>query len=236
MPYIDPITGAYVADSLDALPPGYNQPKAGNDANVAKMRASLNNTWDDNTPLPTPPDTSLTNLIKQAYQHMPGASFVQGVMPSILSGPQFLGSLAYGLGNQAVNPQTANFNQDTTKAMQALQYEPPTQAGRDISEGIGKVAQAVGPLPELWVAPRGRRFTPDDLRVLGKTAVEDVRNFPMDYANAREGLQREYPTLGSKVAQYTDVAGDLARPLAEKAYDMYMNPQSSVEEIGRAHV
>ena len=57
MPYIDPITGAYVADSLDALPPGYNQPKAGNEANVAKMRAQLNNSWENDMPIPdlTPP-------------------------------------------------------------------------------------------------------------------------------------------------------------------------------------
>jgi len=235
MPYIDPITGAYVADSLDALPPGYNQPKANNEANVAQMRAALNNGWDDNTPLPQNSPTPATDpfsLIKHAYQNMPGASFVQGVTPALLSMPQFLASLGYGLGNQAVNPQTSNFDKDTTRAMQALQYTPPTQAGRDISEGIGKVAEATGPLPELWGLPPTRGFTSDDLRVAGRTATEDFRNFGSDYANAKNGVQREYPTAGSRAAQFTDVAGDMVRPMAEKAYDMYMNPESSVEVYG----
>jgi len=234
MAYIDPVTGAFVADSLDALPPGYNQPKAGNEANVAKMRAAINNGWDDNTPLPNieRPATDPFSLVKHAYQNMPGASFVQGVTPALLSMPQFLASLGYGLGNQAVNPQTANFDADTTRAMRAMQYTPPTQAGRDIAEGISKVGEATGPLPELFGLPAGRRFTPDDLRVAGRTATQDFRNFGSDYANAKAGVQREYPTAGSRVAQFTDVAGDLSRPLAEKAYDMYMNPDRGVEAYG----
>jgi hypothetical protein len=230
MAYIDPITGAYVADSLDALPPGYNQHKVGNEANVAKMRAALNGGWDDNTPIPDIPQRQSTdpfNLVKQAYQHMPGASMVQGVMPALLSVPQFLASLGYGLGNQVVNPEIANFNKDTTKAMQAMQYTPPTQAGRDIAEGIGRVGEATGPLPELFGLPTGRRFTPDDLRVAGKMATEDFHNFGSDYANAKAGVQHEYPTAGSRAAQFTDVAGDMVRPFAEKAYDMYMNPRDT---------
>jgi hypothetical protein len=232
MAYIDPITGAYVADSLDALPPGYNQPKAGNEANVAKMRAALNNSWENDTPIPdlTPPKTDPFSLVKKAYEHMPGAGVAQGIMPSVLGMPQFLASLGYGLGNQVINPQTANFDKDTTNAMRAMQYTPPTQAGKDISNFLGKVGEATGPLPELWNTRM--RFTPDDLRVAGKTATEDFRNFGSDYANAKAGVQREYPTAGSRAAQFTDVAGDLSRPLAEKAYDMYMNPESSVEVYG----
>lgn len=227
MAYIDPITGAYVDDSLDALPPGYNQPKAGNEANVAKMRAALNNGWDNNEPLPdlTPPKTDPFSLIKHAYQNMPGAGVAQGVMPALLSMPQFLASLGYGIGNQAVNHQTANFDRDTTRAMQAMQYTPPTQAGRDISDFIGKVGEATGPLPELWNTRI--RFTPDELAVAGRTATEDFRNFGSDYANAKNGVQREYPTTGSRAAQFTDVAGDMVRPMAEKAYDMYMNPKDA---------
>ena len=232
MAYIDPITGAYVADSLDALPPGYNQPKAGNEANVAQMRAQLNSdealrqqqaaAQVKNNYLSDP-----TGLAKFAMERMPGASFVQGVMPSIFAPFQLAGSALYGAGNQAVNPQTANFNADTAKAMRAMQYTPPTQAGRDISEGIAKVGEAVGPLPEFWVPQGGRGFTPDDLRVAGRTATQDFRNFGSDYANAKAGVQREYPTVGSRAAQFTDVAGDLSRPLAEKAYDMYMNPRDA---------
>ena len=237
MAYIDPITGAYVADSLDALPPGYNQPKAGNEANVAQMRAQLNSdealrqqqavAQAKNNYLSDP-----SGLAKFAMERMPGASFVQGVMPSIFAPFQLAGSALYGAGNQAVNPQTANFNADTAKAMRAMQYTPPTQAGRDISEGIAKVGEAVGPLPEFWVPQGGRRFTPDDLAVAGRTVTQDIRNFPMDYANAKQGLTREYPTAGSRAAQFTDVAGDLSRPLAEKAYDMYTNAGRGVEEYG----
>jgi hypothetical protein len=144
--------------------------------------------------------------------------------------PQFLASLGYGLGNQVVNPQTANFDKDTTNAMRAMQYTPPTQSGKDISNFLGKVGEATGPLPELWNTRM--RFTPDDLRVAGRTATEDFRNFGFDYANAKAGVQREYPTAGSRAAQFTDVAGDMVRPMAEKAYDMYMNPESSVEVYG----
>jgi hypothetical protein len=237
MPYIDPVTGAYVEDSLAALPPGYNQPKAGNEANVAKMRAALNSEEalrqaQAAQELKSQYAPDFINNIKLAMQHMPGAGLVQGVMPTILAPFQLAGSAAYGAGNQIVNPQTANFNKDTAKAMQALQYNPPTQVGRDISEGIAKIGEATGPLPELWTSQRGRGFSPDDLRVAGKTAVSDVRNFPMDYANAREGLTRDYPTLGSRAAEFVDLGANVARPLAEKAYDMYMNPQSSVEVSG----
>lgn len=224
MPYIDPVTGAYVADSLDALPPGYNQPKAGNEANVAKMRATLNDTWENNSPIPNlnPPATDPISLIKQAYQHMPGAGMVQGAMPSIFSMPQILASLGYGVGNQVVNPESSNFNADTTKAMRAMQYTPPTQAGRDISEAIGKFGEAIGPLPELWVPQRGRSFTPDDLRVLAKTGIEDVRNFPSDYANAKAGITREYPTMGSRAAGATETAGTIAKPFVEPIYNQVM--------------
>jgi hypothetical protein len=227
MAYIDPITGAYVADSLDALPPGYNQPKAGNEANVAKMRAALNNSWENDTPIPdfTPPKTDPFSLVKKAYEHMPGAGVAQGIMPSVLGMPQFLASLGYGIGNQVINPQTANFNKDTTQAMRAMQYTPPTQAGKDISNFLGKVGEATGPMPELWNTRV--RFTPNDLAVVGRTATQDFRNFGSDYANAKAGVQREYPTMGSRAAQFTDVAGDLSRPIAEKAYDMYMNPRDA---------
>jgi hypothetical protein len=237
MAYIDPITGAYVEDSLSALPPGYNQPKAGNEANIAKMRAALNSEEalrqaQATQELKSQYAPDFINNIKLAMQRMPGTGFVQGVMPTLLAPFQLAGSAAYGAGNQIVNPETANFNKDTAKAMRALQYNPPTKVGQDISEGIAKVGEAVGPLPELWTPQRGRGFSPNDLRVLGKTAVSDIRNFPMDYANAREGLTRDYPTLGSRAAEFTDLSANIARPLAEKAYDMYMNPQSSVEVSG----
>ena len=223
MAYIDPVTGAYVEDSLSALPPGYNQPQAGNEANVAKMRAQLNseealrqqqlNTQAKNNYLSNP-----TGLVKYLMERMPGASLAQGVMPSLLAPAQIAGSALYGAGNQVVNPQTANFNTDTAKAMQAMQYTPPTQAGRNISEGIGKFGEAIGPLPELWVPQRGRGFTPDDLRVAGRTVTQDIRNFPSDYTNAQAGITRDYSTLGSRVA---DVA-ETTKPFIEPIYNQVM--------------
>jgi hypothetical protein len=233
MAYIDPITGAYVADSLDALPPGYNQPKAGNEANVAKMRAALNNSWDNNEPLPNleRPATDPFSLIKQAYQHMPGAALPQAsiaALSDMLGGT--VGNL-YGVGKQALsgelgNPEAGNqAYADAQRLAQALHYQPPTQAGQDIYNAYNRIGEVTGPLPELWNTRM--RFTPDDLHVLGKTATEDFRNFGSDYANAKAGVQREYPTAGSRAAQFTDVAGDMVRPMAEKAYDMYMNPRDA---------
>ena len=239
MAYIDPITGAYVADGLDALPPGYNQPKAGNEANVAKMRATLNNSWNDNTPLPDIPSgksTSPTDLIKYAYQNMPGAGIPQATIAAL---SDMLGGTVgniYGVGKQALSGELGNADAgnrafaDAQKLAQLFHYNPPTKAGQDIYSAYNKVGEATGPLPELWNT--NARFTPDDLRALLKTGVEDVRNFPMDYANARQGLTRDYPTMGSRAAEFTDLSGNITRPLAEKAYDMYMNPQSSVEVSG----
>lgn len=239
MPYIDPVTGAYVEDSLSALPPGYNQPKAGNDANVARMRAALNSGWDDNTPLPdisAGKSVSPFDIVKHAYQNMPGAGFVQGV--SSIGSDMFGGLLGniYGVGKQALqgelgNPQAGNRAfQEAQKLADFFHYTPPTKQGREFAQAVNKIGEVTGPLPELWNTRM--RFTPDDLRVLGKTAVEDVRNFPMDYANTKMGLNREYPTMGSRAAEFTDLTADVARPLAEKAYEMYMNPESSVEVYG----
>jgi len=221
MPYIDPVTGAYVADSLSALPPGYNQPQAGNEANIAKMRAQLNSEealrqQQLNSQAKTNYLSDPTGLVKYLMERMPGASLAQGVIPALASPFQIAGSALYGAGNQAVNPQTANFNADTAKAMQALQYTPPTQLGKDISNTIADIGERTGPLPELWNTRV--RFTPDDLRVAGKTAIEDIRNFPSDYTNAQAGITREYPTLGSRAAG----AAETAKPFIEPIYNQVM--------------
>jgi hypothetical protein len=174
---------------------------------------------------------------------MPGAGIGQAgvAMGSDILG-QLLGNL-YGAGKSIAQGQygtNAGINNAFNTAQQfanQIHYTPPTQAGRDIYEGVNKLPQVltgshmgIGPLPELM--GMNARFTPDDLRVAGRTATQDIRNFSIDYANAKAGIQREYPTAGSRAAQFTDVAGDLAKPLAEKAYDMYMNPESSVEVYG----
>jgi len=202
---------------------------------LAKLRAELNI-----GAIETP---QFIKAIQAAYQNMPGADVAQA---GLAMGSDALGGLlgnVYGVGKQIATGQLGTpqgtqyaFN-EAQKLANQMHYTPPTQAGKDIYEGVNKLPQVVtgshmgvGPLPELWNA--NLRFTPDDLSVLAKTGIEDARNFSMDYANAKAGLQREYPTMGSRAAGFTETAGDVARPLAEKAYDMYMNPQSSVEVYG----
>jgi len=165
--------------------------------------------------------------IEALYQNMPGAALVQGVLPTLEFPFQVAGSALYGLGKQIFNPSDANFDRDTTKAMQALQYTPPTQAGKNVANTIAQAPEAItgssmpiSPLPEIWNNPP--RFTPEDLRAGATSAITDVRNFPMDYANAKMGLQREYPTLGSRAAGVTDTATAMAKPLAEIAYNQVM--------------
>jgi hypothetical protein len=211
---------------------------------IAKMRAALSSSWEDDSPIPQmPAPANSLDLIKAAYQNMPGAGIGQAgvAMGSDILG-QLLGNL-YGAGKSIAQGQygtNAGINNAFNTAQQfanQMHYTPPTQAGRDIYEGVNKLPQVltgshmgIGPLPELM--GMNARFTPDDLRVAGRTATQDIRNFPIDYANAKAGVQREYPTAGSRAAQFTDVAGNLAKPLAEKAYDIYMNPESSVEVMG----
>jgi hypothetical protein len=243
MPYIDPITGAYVENGLDALPPGYNQPKAGNEANIAQMRAQLNSEEAlrqhqvaEQTKSKYLSDP--TGLARFAMERMPGAGVAQAPIAAL---SDMLGSTIgnlYGVGKQALSGQLGNLQagnqayEDAQRLAQKFHYEPSTQVGKDIYNTYNKIGEVTGPLPELFSLQRGKGFTPDDLRVAGKMATEDFRNFGMDYQNAKAGVQREYPTAGSRAAQFTDVAGDVARPFAEKAYDMYMNPDSGVETRG----
>ena len=76
--------------------------------------------------------------IEALYQNMPGAALVQGIIPTLEFPFQVAGSALYGLGKQIFNPSDANFDQDTTKAMQALQYTPPTQAGKNVANTIAQ--------------------------------------------------------------------------------------------------
>jgi hypothetical protein len=181
---------------------------------LAKLRAELNLGAID-----TP---NFIKAIQAAYQNMPGAGVAQA---GLAAGSDLLGGLAgnlYGVGKQALSGQLGNLqagNQayaDAQKVAQALHYNPPTQAGQDIYNAYNAVGEATGPLPELWNTPM--RFTPDDLRVAGRTVTQDIRNFPSDYANAQAGITREYPTLGSRAAG----AAETAKPFIEPIYNQVM--------------
>lgn len=203
---------------------------------LAKLRAELNFGAIDT------PD--FIKAIQAAYQNMPGAGVAQAglAMGSDMAG-NILGNL-YGAGKQVAtgqlngSPQGSEyaFNQAQDFANQ-MHYTPPTQAGRDIYEGVNKLPQVltgshmgVGPLPEIW--NNAPRMSPDDLRVAGRTLTEDVRNFPSDYANAQAGIQREYPTMGSRAAGATDTATQIAKPLAEMAYNQVMETGGIKQPFG----
>jgi len=239
MPYIDPITGAYVADSLNALPPGYNQPSASDAANIAKMRAAITN---QATQTPAPSSTpSFIQPIQTAMQNMPGAPVGQA---AISMGSDMLGGLignlygAYkGITGGEYGKGTDIVQQNAALAAQNLHYTPPTQQGQNLVSAINKLPEqitgssmGIGPLPELM--GMNYRFTPDDLRAGATSAITDVRNFPMDYANAKAGLLRDYPTLGSRAAGATDTATSIAKPLAEMAYNQIMETGGIKQPFG----
>ena len=202
---------------------------------IAKLRAALSSSWDDNTPIPQMSQSvNPLDIIKAAYQNMPGAGVAQA---GLAIGSDMFGGLMgnlYGVGKQAATGQLNGSPQGTEYAFNQAQnfanathYTPPTQAGRDIYEGVNRLPQVVtgshmgvGPLPEIW--NNAPHMSPDDLRVAGRTATQDIRNFGSDYANAQAGIYRDYPTMGSRAAGATDTATQMAKPMAEMAYNHIM--------------
>ena len=230
MAYIDPITGAYVADSLDALPPGYNQPKAGNQANVAQMRAQLNSdealrqqqasAQAKNNYLSDP-----SGLAKFAMERIPGAPIAQTAlgMASDMFG-QVLGipyGIYQGIKSGDYGKSTGNAQKEAQALANAMRYTPPTQAGRDIYEGVNRLPQVVtgsgmgtGPLPQLLNS--NVRLSPDDLRVMGArgaSAAREVGDIPRDFSAAQSGLTRlnayDEPTYGARLQGVAEDLGDV---------------------------
>lgn len=185
------------------------------------------NEWDTNSPLPSQdemklalakknPFSSFNALGKAAIQNMPGAAFAQGVAPIVNFPAQIAGSTIYGLGNQIANPSTADFNKDTTEAMRALQYEPPTKAGKEFQEAIGTALEASKVPPYIGHMPPVR-FNANDARVLAKQNIERAREvaaIPEDFRNAQSGMRRESNlggnTYGANLQAAADDLGDLA--------------------------
>jgi hypothetical protein len=147
--------------------------------------------------------------LEALYQLLPQNLITRNVKPlteatatvgSGLAAP-FLG-IANAVGQNVINGNARGpvKRADSPEFAEPFIYQPRTEGGQEIVGSIMKGLEA-SKLPPFIAGGMGRfRFTPDDLRVAGKTAVSDVRNFPTDYANARAGFQREYPTLGSTAA------------------------------------
>ena len=197
MAYIDPVTGAFVDDGLDALPPGYNRPKPTDAASIARMRAQLNS---EEAVRQQPKDRFLSNptgLARRALEHMPGAPIAQAAlgMASDMFG-QVLGTpygIYQGIKSGEYGKSTGTAQREAKALADTMRYTPPTQAGRDIYEGVNRIPEVVtgssmgaGPLPQLLNA--GVRLSPDDVRVLGArgaSAAREVGDIPRDFSAAQ---------------------------------------------------
>ena len=177
------------------------------------------------TPAPqTPPPSQsflerMTLPIQAAMTHMPGAAFVQGITPAIQFPFQVAGGTAYGLANQAINPDTADFNADTTKFMENTTMPAQSKAGQEYGNVLGEIGQRTGPLPELMGLHPA--LSADDMRVALKQNVERAREFkniPTDYTNAQSGISRE-SALGGKTygENLQNAAYDIADVAARQA-------------------
>ena len=204
--------------------------------------------WDDNS-TPIPPSLDLmqyelaqkkpspVDIVKAGIENMPGASFAQGVAPLVNFPFQVAGSALYGLGKQLFSPE-ADFNKDTTEAMRALQYEPPTQAGKEFQESIGTALEAsklppyVGHMPPM-------RFNANDVRVLAKQNIErarEVASIPEDFRNAQSGIRRESnlggETYGTNLQAVAEDIGDTLERNKARRNRYETSPKSSVEVFG----
>jgi hypothetical protein len=165
-----------------------------------------------------------TAPIKAAIENMPGSAFVQGVMPIVNFPAQILGSALYGAGKQVVSPETADFNKDTSEAMRATYYTPPSKGGKDYQEALMRAIE-VSKLPPYLGHMPPMRVSPSDVRVMGKRAIEtgrEIAAIPEDFSMAKQGLVRQNyknePTYGARLQGTADDIGDaLARIEARKS-------------------
>ena len=174
-------------------------------------------------PQTPPPSQSflerMTLPIQAAMTHMPGAAFVQGITPAVQFPFQVAGGTAYGLANQAINPDTADFNADTTKFMENTTVPAQSKAGQEYGNVLGEIGQRTGPLPELMGLHPA--LSADDMRVALKQNVERVREaarIKEDYINAQSGISRE-SNLGGKTygENLQNAAYDIADVAARQA-------------------
>jgi hypothetical protein len=218
----------------------------------------LSSSWDDNSPLPEKqapsPFGALSTLASAAFSHMPGAGLGQA---AVSLGSDMVGQVAgnlYGVGKSIADGSFGSKQgsrdafRTAQQAAEDMHYTPSTQQGRDIVEGIQAAPAAItgshmgfGPLPELMSqVTRGRGVNSNDIRVLGKQGIEGVREFkniPDDFANARQGVNRESAfggnTMGSKLeAAATDIGDYAANRQSQGLSPIPGVPKTMVDAFG----
>jgi hypothetical protein len=178
----------------------------------------------------------LTAPAKYAIENMPGSAFVQGLMPIVNFPAQILGSTAYGVGKQIADPENADFNKDTTEAMRATYYTPPSKAGREYQEALMNAIEA-SKLPPYIGRQAPMRLRPDDVRVMAKRGIEtgrEIAAIPEDFRAAQSGATRlnykDEPTYGARLQGSAEDIGDaLARIEARKSE--YATPMTGSVQV-----
>ena len=125
--------------------------------------------------------------------------------------------------------------------MRELTYEPRTQGGRDIMEGIAKAIDVTKLPPYIGhiYAPR-TPLSANDVRVLAKRGIEtgrEIAAIPEDFLAAQQGLKRESnlggTTYGAKLQGVAEDIGDVAARRAARMSDEGRVPRpGSVEVFG----
>jgi hypothetical protein len=132
----------------------------------------------------------------------------------------------------------------------AIQYMPTSKAAMDLLDAAAAAPQAItgshmgfGPLAEYWVPKSGFGLqsrpvlTPNDVRVMGKRAIEtgrEIAAIPEDFSLAQQGLRRESnlggTTYGAKIQDVAEDIGDvLARQAARRADEGQISRPGSVQ-------
>jgi hypothetical protein len=180
----------------------------------------------------------------EIIKRLPGADLAQAAM-SLGSGifampasvPYAIGKeVASGNFGEAAGKQVAN--KSIEEAMRELTYVPRTQGGKDIMEGVAKAIEVSKLPPYIGHIARARPLiTPDDVRVMGKRAIEtgrEIAAIPEDFSLAQQGLRRESnlggTTYGAKLQTAADDIGDvLARQAARRADEGQITRPGSVQ-------
>jgi hypothetical protein len=148
-------------------------------------------------------------------------SLGSGIFAMPASVPYAIGKeIASGNFGEAAGKQVAN--KSIEEAMRELTYVPRTQGGKDIMADIAKAIEVSKLPPYIGSIARARpMLTPDDVRVMGKRAIEtgrEIAAIPEDFSLAQQGLRRE-SNLGGTT--YGATMGDVARNVEDVTVGNY---------------